>query len=154
MVEGLSIEEPREYEHLVEAYWAFLRDMGENHDLAPTLENAQYIVQHNLIPAAERGEPVLIAYLGETIIGATFTTLPPPELEFRRKFAFGHGTWVTEYFRRRGVAAALMEAVRVRLCELGVEVQRGQAALTNRVSLKTFERLGFVPYALVLDHQL
>lgn len=151
---GLEIVVPETPGQIIHAYWCYLISLGEFYEVFPTEENARFLAESNLIPAWERGEPILFAAIGNTIIGATFTTLPPAALELRHRFAFGHGTWVADEYRGRGVARALIEEVRRRLRALGVTRQIGQADVANEASRKTFEKLGFLPYAVVLSYDL
>lgn len=151
---ALRIEPPESEEQIVRAYLLYLQSLpAEARDFDATEGNARYMVESMLGPAWKRGEPILFAVMGETIVGATFTTLVPKQLTTPRPAAWGHGTWVREDMRGQGVARALMEAVRGRLRAVGVVRQIGQAHIDNHKSLASFQAMGFSPCGAILENK-
>lgn len=143
---------PAECEEQIEDCFYELLKALENYefDLLPTRHNARVIAEQHLIPAWERGEPILMAFEGEKIIGATFTTYASENLQFRARFAYGYGTWVHPEHRKQGVAKALLEHVRAMLREAGIKRQEGMALVNNDASICAFQKMGFVPHGIVL----
>lgn len=154
-MDDLQIVRPESADQIAIAYFRLLSSVDQyGAELLPTLENAQYLTTTIFEPAWRRGEPILFAVVRNEIIGATFTVLPPEGLQFRVPQAFGHGTWVREDWRKKGVATALLKAVREQLLARGVLRQIGQANVSNAASLASFSKLGFVPFATVLSFDL
>lgn len=141
---------PDSAEHIVSAYHRYLESIAEWSDMLPTEANAQRFCELILIPAWQRREPILFAVMAGRIIGATFTTLPDPQIEYRIPFASGHGTWVAADCRGMGVARALMVRVREMLAEKGVRQQVGLVSSGNHVSRAAFAKLGFIADGILL----
>lgn len=148
----LRIEPPAAEFQIVDAYFLYLQSLPPSAlDFDATKANARFMVETLLGPAWRRKEPILLAYSGEALVGATFTTLMPCELTSARPFAYGHGTWVREDMREQGIAAALLEEVRRRLRVDGIVRQLGQAHLDNERSHTAFSHMGFHPCGTVLE---
>lgn len=157
MVIGIAF--PRREEQVFDAYYRYLKSLeGFDTELAPTRRNAELYAGVNLIPAWKRGEPILFATLAgpsaDRIVGATFTTLPDPALEYRIPYAIGHGTWVSPDMRKHGVARMLLEQVRRMLRARGVKRQMGMAHAGNAGSKAAFMKMGFKEHGFVLSYDL
>lgn len=149
-----AIVPPQNAEQIVGAYFLFLQSIAQWSEMLATKSNAIAFCSKLLIPAWERGEPILLATLDGTIIGATFTTFPDPTIEYRVKFASGHGTWVSPQWRNCGVAKALLNRVRQVCREAGIKRQVGLIHDGNEASRCTFIKLGFVPSGSVLTYDI
>lgn len=154
MVENLHIGPPESIQAVIRAYFLYLNSIAEFGELDATMDNAETFTLMHLAPAFLRGEPILFASVDKRFVGATFTTLPTPELSYRVPFAYGHGTYVIPEFRRQGVACALLMEVRRRLDEIGVKRQLGMAHLSNQDSMTSFSKLGFEPHGIVMKFDL
>ena len=110
-------QEDRKY--VVEAFLNLLEYLDEfGHDIPPYRENAEWLVDQVFLPAAARGEPVLLAWEGQTLVGALFWVIPAGPPRMRYKQAVGYGTYVDPDYRNRGVAKQLWAQ--------GVELLRAQ----------------------------
>lgn len=145
-----AIRFPHTAEQVVGAYHRYLESIAEWSDMLPTENNARRFCELILIPAWKRREPILFAVTGARVVGATFTTLPDPQIEYRIPFASGHGTWVAADCRGKGVARALMVHVRDMLTELGIRQQVGLVSSSNHVSRAAFAKLGFIADGILL----
>jgi GNAT superfamily N-acetyltransferase len=154
MVARPAIVRPQSAEQIVGAYYLFLQSVAEWSEMLPTKRNAERMSELLLVPAWERGEPIYLAALDGKIVGATFTTLPDPGLDYRVPFASGHGTWVSASWRGHGIAKALLHRVREDLRKLGIKRQVGLVHDGNQASRATFMKLGFTPSALVISCDL
>jgi len=131
---------------LVDLYLALLMHLAE-FDAAVTATDAaaQWWVDHVFLPAAGRGEPVLIARepAGPAIGGIFWPVGPQPG----PKIAFGYGTYVVPGWRRKGVGAALREAALLRLKGIGASLLVGCAHLNNEPGRQSLLSFGMMPAA-------
>jgi GNAT superfamily N-acetyltransferase len=118
-----------------------------DHDMLPTRNNAALLVDSLFLPAAEKGEAILIAWDDVTPVGAIFWPIQHHAYQSRWITAFGYGTYIDKAYRSRKVGTLLRnEAVRI-LKEKGVQKLLGVVLFKNEISVKASDRYGFVPYA-------
>ncbi len=118
-------------------------------DMLPTQKNVDYMTDKVFMPAAARGEPVLIAWHGKRPVGAIFWIIPPLHYESRWKYAYGYGTFIEDEYRMKKIGTLLREAGLALLKKKQVKKLMGFVQLTNTISMKANDRLGSIPYARV-----
>ncbi len=119
------------------------------HDMLPTRKNATYMTDTLLMPAAERGEPVLIAWAGDKPIGAVFWVIQRPPYECRWSFAVGYGTFIEEGYRSKRIGTRLRRRGFEILKEKGVEKLLASVLLKNTLSVENCDRTGAKPLARI-----
>lgn len=117
-----------------------------DHDMLPTEKNAAHMTDKVFMPAAARGEPILIAWDQGNPVGGLFwavnLTLP---YESRWKSAYGYGTYLKEGYRSKKIGTEMREMGFKILKEKGVEKLYGTVLFKNQVSVKANDRLGAIP---------
>lgn len=124
------------------------------HDILPIRENAEWFVDETFLPAAGRGEPVLIAWQDKKAVGALFWVIQDFPFQVRWKQAMGYGTYIDPDWRRQGVGKQLRQQGLKMLKELGVEVLLGMAHVDNRGGVESTIGKGFKHYANMLHYEL
>jgi GNAT superfamily N-acetyltransferase len=126
-------------------FLAMLKHLHQfGHDVPPTQENAEWFTDNVFLPAATKGDPVLIARINEAPVGAIFWCRNPamPGLEGS---AFGYGTYVVAKYQRQGVGLALRTAAVECLKDLGVKRIIGAALKDNVAGHASLLSLGMEP---------
>ncbi len=123
-------------------------DQFEN-DVLPTEGNAELMVDTVFLPAAERGEPVLIAWEGDKPVGAIFWILQQLPYRSRWKTAYGWGTYLEEGYREKKIGTMLRDRAKKILKSKGVQKLMGMVILKNKASVKASDSYGFVPFARI-----
>lgn len=120
-----------------------------DNDMLPTLPNAEFVADNIFMPAALRGEPILIAWEGKKPVGALFWPVQQLPYEARWKTALGWGTYLEEGYRGLKIGTGLRKRGVKLLKTQGVQKLLGMPILKNLVSVKASDRFGFVPFARV-----
>ena len=143
-----KIASSEDREILVEMYLALLQHLDQfDHDLLPSRVNAEVMVDTVFIPAAGKGEPVMIAWDQGRPVGAIFWVVQePPILQMRYVFAIGHGTYLLEEYRNKKVGGALRNLATQILKEKGAQRLLTMPHLKNEISLKASARQGYIPH--------
>jgi len=145
---------PEDRETLVMLFFQMLHYLEPfDHDMLPTRENAEYMVDTFLMPAAERGEPVLIAWENEKPVGGLFWVIQQLPYQSRWKMAYGYGTFLEEGYRAHGLGKKMREVGYAILKDKGIERITGMVLLKNKLSLENCEYMGAIPIAR-MDHFL
>lgn len=151
---NIRLVTPEDRETLVMLFFQMLQYLDQfDHDMLPTRENAEYMVDTFLMPAAERGEPVLIAWEGEKPVGGLFWIVQDLPYQSRWKMAYGYGTFLEEGYRDQGLGKKMRERGYTILKEKGVERITGMVLLKNELSVQNCAYMGAIPIAR-LDHFL
>lgn len=140
----------KEAEILEGMYLEMLTDLQiYNIEMLATEDNARWMTENLFMPAAERGEGVLIAWVNDMPGAAIFWASAPLPLDYRRRTANGYGTYVRPEFRRAGLATKLRKAAAARLRALGFEAVVGQVERSNEPGREATRRAGFQTFALL-----
>ncbi len=119
------------------------------HDMLPTQENAEWMVDTLILPGALRGEGVLIAWQNKEPIGAVFWPIQHLPYQSRCKTAYGYGTYVDSAYRTSGLSKKLRaEAVSV-LKAHDVKKVVGMTNVDNTISYESGKKFGFKDFAIV-----
>lgn len=89
-------------------------------EMTATLENATRLVDLILLPAAERGDAILLAYMDGILAGGLWWYRPDTVFEYKSVMMIG-STCVLPDFQRQGVGTRLRETGREILRALGAE---------------------------------
>lgn len=150
----IRIAGPDDRETVIALFLKFLEYLEKfEHDMLPTRDNAEWITDSLLMPAAEAGEPVLIAWDGEKPVGGMFWIIQHLPYKCRWKTAHGYGTFLEEKYRSQGLGTRMREMGNAILKEKGVERAVGMVLLKNKLSVENCDHMGAIPYAR-LDHYL
>ncbi len=95
---------------------------------------------HPVTSQSRRGDPSPPHPLAGFLIATVERNIPIYTLE---EFGFIHDMWVEPPFRRRGVAAALIDKALRRFLELGMTQVRLETAAANDAARRLFESRGF-----------
>jgi GNAT superfamily N-acetyltransferase len=141
-------------ETLIEAYLEMLRELEPfGFDIPATRQAAEHNTDAIFLPAAERGEGVLIARDPEgRWLGAVFWVITPTPCA--DVVAFGHGTVVRDDARRTGVGRALREAALARLTRAGVTRIVGAAQEGNTPGHGSLLAMGMKPTTTIYEMRL
>lgn len=141
-------------ETVVDLFLKFLYYMDQfEHDMLPTRENAVFFADTYLMPAAARGEPVLIAWKEGRPIGGMFWVIQPLLYQGRWKMAYGYGTYIDEKYRSQGLGTEMRKKGFEILKALGVKRATGMVLFKNKLSVENCDHMGAIPYAR-MDHYL
>lgn len=150
----IRIAKPEERETVITVFLKFLQYMDQfEHDMLPTRENAVFFTDTYLMPAAARGEPVLIAWKEGQAIGGMFWVVQPLLYQSRWKMAYGYGTYINEEYRSQGLGTEMRKKGFEILKALGVERATGMVLFKNKLSVANCDHMGAMPYAR-MDHYL
>jgi hypothetical protein len=148
----IRIAKPEERETVVALFLRMLEHLDQfEHEMLPLRENAEWIADNFLMPAAERGEPVLIAWEGDRPVAGMFWTIQELPYRSRWKMSYGYGTFVEEGYRNGGLGTKMRKMGFGILKEKGVERATGMVLYANKQSLENWDHMGAIPYAR-LDH--
>lgn len=100
----------------------------------------------------ELGEAVYVADVDGAVVGYVAWVGHVPGIPKGR--AIGLGTYVDPQHRRRHLSDELRAAASARCRELGYVAVRGEAHVDNEAGLRSCERLGFKPVAVVVELDL
>lgn len=136
---------------LIEFYLKLLQSLERyDHDILPTQDNAVHLVDDTFLPAARRGEPILIAWQGEQAVGAIFWVIQDSPLQLRWKQAVGYGTYVAPEWRRQKIGYRLRQAGFKVLKAKGVQVLFGVANAGNKGGLESTRHKGAIHYGTLV----
>lgn len=140
---------PDHRDSLYALYLAMLARLDQyGFEVLPTERNAAHFVDSVFLPAAERGDPVLLAFEGEEAVGALFWVCDHGgQIDTRHKVCHGYGVQVNlpapakaeELLMRVGVEMIREQGFEIVLAG----VQNGDGSLA-----KPFKKLGFRPFAV------
>lgn len=131
-------------------FWQLLKSLDQyENDMLPTMENAAYMVDQVLMPAAMREEAVLLAWDNENPVGGIFWCIQAMPYTTRWKIAMGYGTYIEKEYRGQRVSSLLRNTAIKILQEFGVEKVIGMPHLKNEQSIKTWQHCGAQPYARI-----
>lgn len=146
---------PSDRDVLSELFLSLLRHLDQfEYDILPTRENAGYFVDQVFLPAAERGEAILLACHDEQPIGAIFCVIQTAPFELRWKQALGYGVYVEPAWRGRGLGHRLRQEAVTLLKAQGVQVLFEMAQLDNKAGLASISGEGSRPYAQMMRFDL
>lgn len=141
---------PEDREIVIDLFLKLLKFVDRfDNDILPTRKNAERMVDTVLLPAAARGEPILIAWEAVKPVGALFWAVQNLPYEVRWKTAYGYGTYIEESHRSQKIGTLLRKAGMKILKDKGVQRILGTTHLKNEVSIKANTRLGAIPFARV-----
>jgi GNAT superfamily N-acetyltransferase len=133
---------------LIDLFLKYLKFLDQfEHDLLPTRKNAEVMIDTVFLPAAKRGEPILIAWNGDEPIGVTFWVVQNLPYELRWKVAVGYGTYIEPKYRSKKLGTQLRKRGIEILKSLGVQRLLGAVHLKNTISVKANSGLGGIPWA-------
>lgn len=133
---------------LIELYLKLLQHLNQfEHDVLPTLENAEWMVDVLFLPAATREEGIFIAWDQDKPVGAIFWAIQHMPYQMRFKTAYGYGTYVDPHYQSQKVGTLLRQKAIQSLKKLGVQKLLGMVHFTNELSLKASDKFGFKPHA-------
>lgn len=142
-------------ETIVTLFHKLLQHLDQyDHDMLPTRENAEWVADTLLMPAAARGEPVLIAWKGDVPIGGLFWTIQDMPYQTRWKLSYGYGTFIEEGYRSQHIGTLLRQTGFKMLKERGVERSVAMVLLKNKVSDENLDHMGERVHIARLDHFL
>ena len=140
-------------ETVVNLFYKLLQYLDQfEHDMLPTRENAEWVTDALLMPAAVRGEPVLIAWKDSLPIGGLFWTIQDLPYQTRWKMSYGYGTFIEEGFRSQDIGSQLRQRGFQMLKEKGVERSVAMVLLKNKLSDKNLDLMGERVHIARLDH--
>lgn len=143
----IRLATPEDRPHLVRLFLNYLHYIGEyGGDMLPTQENAEKLVDEVFLPAAARGEPILLAWAeGQAEpIAATFAVIQELPYKMRWRQAWGYGTYVDPDWRSRKVGTEIRRRAKEILKKKGVECVIGMAYEGNEIGLNSAEKDGTV----------
>lgn len=144
----VKIASPHDREVIVQMYLKLLHFLARfEHDMLPTQKNAEWITDSIFMPAAQKGEPILIAWDDEKPVGGIFWPIHQVPYDTRWKMAYGYGTYLDETYRSQKLGTILRNSAMEILKSKGVEKLVGMVILKNEVSVKASDRYGFQPFA-------
>lgn len=156
VVEGTSpaietrIATPDDREIVVQTYLKLLSGLADyNYDVLPTQKNADHFTDKIFMPAASRGDPILIGWDGERPAGMIFWVVQNLPYEARWSHAFDYGIHVDPEYRRQKVGTKIWNAGIEILKAKGVERLLSGVSLRNEASLKGGQQLGLIPDQLL-----
>ncbi|MBF0491372.1 MAG: GNAT family N-acetyltransferase [Deltaproteobacteria bacterium] len=133
---------------LIELCLKLLQHLDQfEHDILPSLENAEWMVDVLFLPAATREEGILIAWDKDKAVGAIFWAIQNLPYQMRFKTAYGYGTYVDPNYQNQKVGTLLRQKAIQALKKLGVQKLLGMVHFANEISVKASDRLGFKPHA-------
>lgn len=143
-----EIASAEDREILVEMYLGLLQHLDQfDHEMLPTRANAEIMVDTVFLPAAEKGEPVMIAWDDGKPVGAIFWVIQSsPILQMRYIFGVGHGTYLLEEYRNKKLGGLLRNKATQILKEKGAQRLLTMPHLKNEISLKASARQGYIPF--------
>jgi GNAT superfamily N-acetyltransferase len=141
---AVKIARPEDREILIQMFFNLLKFLDPcEHDMLPTKENAEFMVDKFFVPAASRSEAILIAWDGSKPVGALFWPIQIPTYRSRWKTAYGYGTYLEEGYRGKRLSNALFqEAIKISKNK-GVQRVIGTILEDNKRAQKVTEKLGF-----------
>ena len=144
----IKIASPEDQEIVAEMFLHLLEFLDQfEHDMLPTRGNAEFITHTVFMPAAARGEPILIAWDQNKPIGGIFWPVHQLPYEARWKMAYGYGTYLKEGYRNQKLGTQLRHRALKILRSLNVQRLMGMVHTKNKISLKASQGFGFVPFA-------
>lgn len=144
----ITIASPKDRDLLIEMYLKLLTFLNRfDHDMLPTRKNAEWLTDNVFLPAAERGEPVLIAWDHDKPVGGIFWPIHQVPYDLRWVMAYGYGTYLDENYRSQRLGTEMRNRALEILKSKGVQKLLGMVILKNEVSVKASDRYGFVPFA-------
>ena len=147
---AIAVARPQDRNLLIKMVLKLLKHLDQfEHDMLPTVENAEWMVETLLMPSAARGEPILIAWKDDSALGMTAWPIQVLPYASRFTLAYGYGTYVEPGYRREGVATRLRQVAMRLLKDKGIERVMIAVALRNTPSLASCEALGALPFARV-----
>lgn len=150
----IRLARPEDREIVIDLFFKLLVYLDQfEHDMLPTRENAEFVVDNFLMPAAARGEPILIAWDEAKPVGGVFWVIQDLPYKSRWKMAFGYGTYVEEEYRSQKLGTKIRRMGFEILKEKGVDRLTGMVLLKNRLSVENCDNTGAIPIAR-LDHFL
>jgi len=126
-------------------YLSFLRHLDQyDFEILPTKENANFIVESYLWPAAKAGDPILIAWENSQPVGVIFWAQNKEMPKTRHKLALEYGIYVDPLYRKKGIGKKLREKAKQIIKDKGVKQVVGTVSNKNKASLISQEKAGFV----------
>lgn len=153
MNETITITPASSAQEIEELYLELLQHLATfDRSFDPTPATARWWTANVFWPAAQKGEPVLMARDDSgRAIGAIFWTIgPAPGL----KTAFGYGTYIRPRHRRLGIGKALRAAAVDRLKAIGTQLLVGCAHSLNEPGRESLLALGMTPTATLYHLRL
>ena len=143
--------QPKDRDVLAELFLKLLQFLDQfEHDMLPTLENAQKMTDQVFMPAATRREPILIAWDEEKPVGAIFWPIQNIPYSTRWKTAFGYGTYLDKEYRNKKLGTEMKRRAIEILKLLGVQKLLGTVLLKNEIAVKFCDHQDdYVPFARV-----
>ncbi len=141
---------PHDREILIQLFLEYLQfvDQFESEAL-PTRKNAEWMTDQVFLPAASRGDPILVAREGDQVVGGLFWVIQQQPIETRWKSALGYATYIREEYRSKKAGSLLREEGLKILKGKGIERLFGAVHFGNKISIKASDRLGAKPYARI-----
>ncbi|GEM_PF-5176649 len=137
-------------EILVKLYLNLLKFLDQfEHDMLPTRENAEWITDATFLPAAMRGEAILIAWEGDKPIAGLFWPVQIIPYQCRWKMAFGYGIYIEESHRGKNLSTLLRKKAVEILKSKEVQKLIAMRHFKNKTSLAMSDRFGVIPFARV-----
>ncbi len=146
----ITIAQPKDREIVIEMYLKLLLYVDQfDNDILPIRENAEFMTDTFFMPAAARGEPVLIAWDGTKPVGALFWPVQQLPYKTRWTAAYGYGTYIEDGYRGKKVGTLLREKGIRTLHEKGIQKLVGMVHYKNEISIKASDKMGWTPFARV-----